>query len=124
MAKQKDPTCSKSKQPVPRKNTVESKALILKLVPNIKKMEWPREMKLMKDLMKEFDLEFLKTINLGFKLNSLAYLIGGEGREKLLRIKKNFDYKPVSVRNEFEESPELVTIEYTSKKKTLRGFLK
>ena len=53
---------------------------------------WPKEIKISKTLLSKYpDLLFWKWINLGFKLNSLAYFLTSKG--KTLLYNKNKFYK-------------------------------
>lgn len=51
---------------------------------------WPNEIKMAKQLIKtQEDFEFFFNLDLGFKLNSLAYFKTDDGKQKLEEIKKN-----------------------------------
>lgn len=58
--------------------------LIEKFLKSDRPINWPQEMRLMKDLLKKYpDEAFWRRYNLGFKLNSLFYFYTEDGKKKL-----------------------------------------
>lgn len=55
---------------------------------------WPREMKIAKNLIKKHSFNVLNSMELGFKLNSLAYLVGYEGS---LQIRKSINLAKLEI---------------------------
>jgi hypothetical protein len=53
-------------------------------------INWPREMKLIKSLLKQEPLEFWKFLVLGFNLASLAWFNSKDGKQEIAKTKKIF----------------------------------
>lgn len=78
----------KKKVPI---NVKERKELIVKTL-NKETINWPKEMKIADKILKDLtDLEFWKIFNLGYKMDSLAFLLTNAGR--LIIDKQYAEYK-------------------------------
>ena len=76
----------------------ERKEFLLKMIPDMKKGAWAREMKHTKTLFEKYPIEFITVVGRPpFQLNSLAYLTNGDG-EKFLNLKLiHFNYKETRI---------------------------
>lgn len=77
----------------PVQNTkINKKEFIKRLLKEDAKIIWPKEMKMANLLFKIFPKEsFWKNLNLGFKLNSLCWLLSDDGRKLLNKEYKKFN---------------------------------
>ncbi len=94
---------------------------------SFKPADWAREMNIAKRLLVAYpDFDFWKSVNFNFKLNSLAWLVNGDGKLtlKLHQQKRLLDLenKPNEVVLEKENIGE--SVELKAKPKTLMEFLK
>lgn len=94
---------------------------------SLKPADWAREMNIAKRLLVAYpDFNFWKSVNFNFKLNSLAWLVNGDGKLtlKLHQQKRLLDLenKPNEVVLEKENVGE--SVELKVKPKTLMEFLK
>lgn len=88
---------------------------------------WSREIKMTAKLYEKFDsVKFLKNLRLGFKLNSLAWLISGDGKREIERQWAEFNYVPPKIDEEVVLSDVRIGEDSKAKKKknqTLMDFL-
>jgi hypothetical protein len=78
-------------QPVQNTN-INKKEFIKRLLKEDANIIWPKEMKMANLLFKIFPKEsFWKNLNLGFKLNSLCWLLSDDGRKLLNKEYKKFN---------------------------------
>ena len=103
------------------------KDFVKKLLKDNTHIIWPREMKIVKSLITIFpDEVFWNTLDLGFKLNSLCWLLSDDGRKLLNKEYKKFklnllEQKKYNIKENniaFESK-----IEYDEKPLNLREFL-
>jgi hypothetical protein len=106
---------------------INKKDFVKKLLKDNSNIIWPKEMKIVKSLFTIFpDQVFWNSLNLGFKLNSLCWLLSDDGRKLLnkeykkfklnLPKQKNYEIKKNNIA--FESK-----IEYDEKPLNLREFL-
>ena len=87
---------------------------------------WAREMKIMNYLCENYgDETFLNSIDLGFKLNSLAWLKSGKGKEEIDRLWTIFNYNPEKEKKIYVVGKKQgkSTANTKPKKQTTLGFL-
>lgn len=77
----------------PVQNTkINKKEFIKRLLKEDAKIIWPKEMKMVSLLFKIFPKEsFWKNLDIGFKLNSLCWLLSDDGRKLLNKEYKKFN---------------------------------
>jgi hypothetical protein len=104
------------------------KEFVYKFTKDASSICWPREMKIVKTLFSIFpNDQFWETLDLGFKLNSLCWFLSDDGRVRLNKEYKKFNFeletqKIFTVEN-LDSLPKFGYIENT-KKRTLKNFLK
>jgi len=103
------------------------KDFVKKLLKDNSHIIWPREMKIVKSLLTIFPDEiFWNSLDLGFKLNSLCWLLSDDGRKLLNKEYKKFKLNiPVQKNYEIKENNIAFEskIEYDEKPLNLREFL-
>jgi len=103
------------------------KDFVKKLLKDNSNIIWPREMKIVKSLLTIFPDEiFWNSLDLGFKLNSLCWLLSDDGRKLLNKEYKKFKLNlPVQKNYEIKENNIAFNskIEYDEKPLNLREFL-
>jgi hypothetical protein len=116
----------KSVKSAPSTN-LNKKDFVKKLLKDNSHIIWPREMKIVKSLLTIFPDEiFWNSLDLGFKLNSLCWLLSDDGRKLLnkeykkfklnLPIQKNYEIKENNIAFEYK-------MDYDEKPLNLREFL-
>ena len=113
----------KEKLPKPPTLFKEKKDFLSRMVTKSKTFSYPREMKFAKDIFNLYPVEFLNLVKPPFELNSLAYLVGREGKKYLDLKFKEFQFKSVIIVSEqtLEKVGEDLNIKLP---KTLIDFLK
>lgn len=72
--------------------SLDKKAFIKRLLKENSKIIWPKEMKMVKSLVKIFPNEnFWNSLELNFKLNSLCWFLSDDGRKFLNKEYKKFN---------------------------------
>lgn len=88
---------------------------------------WSREMKLINELLSIYpNPKFLQSINLGFKLNSLAWFKMKDGKERIRRLWNVFNYSPKEKEKEIileDKVGESIISETNKSKQTIMEFL-
>jgi len=107
--------------------SLNKKDFVKKLLKDNSHIIWPREMKIVKSLFTIFPDEiFWNSLDLGFKLNSLCWLLSDDGRKLLNKEYKKFKLN-LPVKKEYEIRENNIAfeskIEYDEKPLNLREFL-
>jgi hypothetical protein len=109
-----------------RESTTVRKALIERLIKPGNNINWPQEMKATKTLFsKKANLEFWKTFNLPYKLNSLMFLLSARGQQEIEKAYREFVFQ-IPDKKTVEEQDTKVgeDIPVTFAPKTFKDFLK
>jgi len=116
----------KSVKSVPSTN-LNKKDFVKKLLKDNAHVIWPREMKIVKSLLTIFPDEFFwGSLDLGFKLNSLCWLLSDDGRKLLNKEYKKFKLELPEQKNYQIKENNIAfesKIEYDEKPLNLREFL-
>lgn len=116
----------KSVKSVPSTN-LNKKDFVKKLLKDNVNIIWPREMKIVKSLLTIFPDEFFwDSLDLGFKLNSLCWLLSDDGRKLLNKEYKKFKLELPEQKNYQIKENNIAfesKIEYNEKPLNLREFL-
>lgn len=84
----------KSAPPVPC-TSINKRDFVLKFVKDSTAIVWPKEMKMVNTLFKIApNDDFWRSLDLGFKLNSLCWFLSDDGRKLLNKEYKRFNFEP------------------------------
>ena len=106
-------TCSKSKKKhVARAqcSRINKREFVLKFVKDSTAIVWPKEMKMVNTLFKIApNDDFWRSLDLGFKLNSLCWFLSDDGRKFLNKEMKRFNFEPAKPEIFIIENNNIVT---------------
>lgn len=114
-----------SERKIPKFSYSQRKAILEKHLKQIPKGKITQEIKFVKMVTEKFDdILFWNHFSLGYKLNSFAYFLGGEGRAKLEKAYQNFQFT-IDEPKRIELSDEKIGEDFKvkQKKKTLLELL-
>ena len=84
----------KSAKPV-QSTSINKREFVLKFVKDSTAIVWPKEMKMVNTLFKIApNDDFWRSLDLGFKLNSLCWFLSDDGRKLLNKEYKRFNFEP------------------------------
>jgi len=113
-----------------RNTTPNKRTFVKRLLKDSTNINWPKEMKIVKTLFSIFPNElFWNSLDLGFKLNSLCWLLSDDGRKLLNREYKKFNFL-IPQKNlylpdkDLEQDSISCRTDGPIKPKTLKDFLK